>query len=102
MSLFLQRMKPAKFLWTQTWRRMHKKLKTEEITKKRVRRTTKFQRGVVGVSAEEIAARRNQKPEVRAAQRESNLRDIKERNKVKKDKAAAARKAAMKNTHKKR
>lgn len=102
MSLFRQRKKPAKLLWTQAWRRMHKKLKVDEVSRKRTRKTTKFQRAVVGVSADEIASRRAQKPEVRAAQREANLRDIKERNKAKKEKAAAARKAAMKNTHKKR
>uniref|UniRef100_A0A3B5MLK1 Uncharacterized protein n=1 Tax=Xiphophorus couchianus TaxID=32473 RepID=A0A3B5MLK1_9TELE len=42
----------------------------EEVSKKRTRRAVKFQRAITGASLAEILAKRNQKPEVRKAQRE--------------------------------
>ena len=57
---------------------MHKKGITEEIAKKRSRKTVKSQRGIVGASLDQINARRNQKPEVRAAARSSALAKSKE------------------------
>lgn len=66
-SLFLQRKNPRKIAWTVLSRRMHKKGISEETAKKRSRRTVKHQRAIVGASLDSIAARRNQKPEVRAA-----------------------------------
>ncbi|KAJ7214210.1 60S ribosomal protein L24 [Mycena rebaudengoi] len=56
-SLFLQRKNPRKITWTQVYRRMHKKGITEEVAKKRSRRTVKHQRSIVGAA---IAAKRNQ------------------------------------------
>ncbi|KAF9114393.1 60S ribosomal protein L24 [Mortierella sp. AM989] len=80
-SLFLQRKNPRKISWTVLFRRMHKKGISEEVTKKRTRRTVKHQRAVVGASWEAIRAKRNQKPEVRAAARAAALRDGKEKKK---------------------
>ena len=62
---------------------MHKKGITEEVAKKRSRKTVKHQRGIVGASLEAIAARRNQKPEVRAAARQQALAKSKEEKKAK-------------------
>ncbi|KAF9177587.1 60S ribosomal protein L24, partial [Haplosporangium sp. Z 11] len=62
-SLFLQRKNPRKISWTVLFRRMHKKGISEEVSKKRTRRTVKHQRAVVGASWEAIRAKRNQKPE---------------------------------------
>ncbi|KAF7303824.1 60S ribosomal protein [Mycena indigotica] len=59
-SLFLQRKNPRKIAWTQVYRRMHKKGVTEEVAKKRSRRTVKHQRGIVGADLSAIAAKRNQ------------------------------------------
>ncbi|KAG0307945.1 60S ribosomal protein L24 [Linnemannia gamsii] len=81
-SLFLQRKNPRKISWTVLFRRMHKKGISEEVTKKRTRRTVKHQRAVVGASWEAIRAKRNQKPEVRAAARAAALRDGKEKKKA--------------------
>ncbi|KAH9072962.1 putative ribosomal protein L24.e.A, cytosolic, partial [Lactarius deliciosus] len=47
-SLFLQRKNPRKIAWTVLYRRMHKKGITEEVAKKRSRKTVKHQRGIVG------------------------------------------------------
>ena len=65
---------PRKITWTVLYRRKHKKGTTEEVTKKRTRRNVKFQRSVQGATLENILAKRNQKPEVRKAQREQAIR----------------------------
>lgn len=54
--------------------RKHKKGQTEEVTRKRTRKTQKFQKAVAGATINEIMAKRNQKPEVRKAQREQAIR----------------------------
>jgi len=56
----------------------------EEISRRRARKTTKIQRGIVGVSADDIRKKRNQKPTVRAAAREAALKEAKDRSKSKK------------------
>ena len=43
-------------------------------TKKKTRKTQKFQRAIVGASLTEILAKRNQKPEVRKAQRDQAIK----------------------------
>uniref|UniRef100_A0A7S1XMT1 Large ribosomal subunit protein eL24-related N-terminal domain-containing protein n=1 Tax=Phaeomonas parva TaxID=124430 RepID=A0A7S1XMT1_9STRA len=57
-SMLNQRKKPAKLTWTQAWRRQNKKLLSENNTRKRTRKTTKFARAIVGVSIEEIRSKR--------------------------------------------
>eukprot|EP00594_Rhizosolenia_setigera_P007564 CAMPEP_0178953578 /NCGR_PEP_ID=MMETSP0789-20121207/8496_1 /TAXON_ID=3005 /ORGANISM="Rhizosolenia setigera, Strain CCMP 1694" /LENGTH=153 /DNA_ID=CAMNT_0020634851 /DNA_START=175 /DNA_END=636 /DNA_ORIENTATION=- len=84
-SLTLQRKKPAKLVWTQAWRRLHKKGLTEITTKKTRRRTTKIARAIVGISLEDIRKKASQKPEFRSAQRSAALKEAKA-------KAAAAKK----------
>lgn len=90
-GLYNQRKKAARLLWTQGWRRLHKKIKVEEIQKRRSRKTTKFQRAIVGASLDEIKKKRSQKPAERSAQREAALKEVKERAKAQK---AARAKAA--------
>ena len=100
-SCFHQRFNPRKLAWTMLYRRMHKKGTLEDNTKKKARKVTKAAtKAVVGASLELIKAKRNQKPEVRAAAREAALREVKERAKAKqaqkkadKPKAAAQAKA---------
>jgi large subunit ribosomal protein L24e len=87
-GLYNQRKKAARLLWTQAWRRLHKKIKVEEIAKRRSRRTTKFQRAIVGASLDEIKKKRAQKPAERSAQREAALKEVKERAKALKAKQA--------------
>ncbi|KAJ1038905.1 hypothetical protein NDA11_005696 [Ustilago hordei] len=82
-SLFLQRKNPRKIAWTVVYRRLHKKGVTEEVAKKRSRKTVKHQRGIVGASLDQINARRNQKPEVRAAARQAAITKSKEDKKAK-------------------
>jgi large subunit ribosomal protein L24e len=98
-SLFTQRLNPRKLAWTTMYRRIRKKGTLEESQKKKARKVNKSAtKAVVGASLELIKAKRNQKPEVRAAQREAALREIKAKQAAKqaakkeanKSKAAAA------------
>ncbi|XP_069137518.1 large ribosomal subunit protein eL24-like [Argopecten irradians] len=91
---------PRKINWTVLYRRKHKKGQTEEITKKRTRRTTKYQRAITGATLTDIMAKRNQKPEVRKAQREQAIRAAKEKNKAKDAVKKANKAAAPKQTQK--
>ncbi|KAI0057190.1 hypothetical protein BV25DRAFT_1831458 [Artomyces pyxidatus] len=84
-SLFLQRKNPRKIAWTVLYRRMHKKGLTEEVAKKRSRKTVKHQRGIVGADLAAIAAKRNQTTQVRTQQR---LAAISKAKAEKKDKEA--------------
>ncbi|XP_046847965.1 60S ribosomal protein L24-like [Xenia sp. Carnegie-2017] len=52
---------------------------------KRTRRNVKFQRAIQGATLETILAKRNQKPEVRKAQREQAIRAAKDKIRQKKE-----------------
>merc|ERR1712020_860926 len=98
MKAHLLKRNPRKVTWTVLYRRKHKKGIEEEAAKKRTKRTQKFQRAVVGATLQDIMAKRNQKPEVRKAQREQAIRAAKELKKTakvttKKPAAVAAPKA---------
>merc|ERR1719351_535744 len=87
---------PRKVTWTVLYRRKHRKGVEEETAKKR---THKFQRAIVGASLNEILAKRNQKPELRKAQRDEAIRAAKEVKKTKKStKAKSAPKDAKPKT----
>merc|ERR1712142_187946 len=73
---------PRKVTWTVLYRRKHRKGVEEETSNKR---THKFQRAIVGASLNEILAKRNQKPELRKAQRDEAIRAAKEVKKTKRD-----------------
>merc|ERR1712062_378107 len=79
----LMKRNPRKISWTVLYRRKMKKGQQEEVSKKRTRRTHKFTRAITGASLTDIMAKRNQKPEVRKAQREQAIRAAKEKNKAK-------------------
>ncbi|XP_038059748.1 60S ribosomal protein L24-like [Patiria miniata] len=91
LASFMMKRNPRRINWTVLYRRKHRKGTQEEMTKKRTRRTTKFHRAIVGVTLEQINAKRNQKPEVRKAQREQAIKAAKEKAKASK---AASKKAA--------
>merc|ERR1740129_24553 len=87
---------PRKVTWTVLYRRKHKKGQEEDVSKKRNKRTQKFQRAVVGATLQDIMAKRNQKPEVRKAQREQAVRAAKDAKKQTAKKAPAGDKKAQK------
>ncbi|KAL9072610.1 MAG: hypothetical protein Q9161_003468 [Pseudevernia consocians] len=98
-SLFLQRKNPRRIAWTVLFRRQHKKGLSEDIAKKRTRRTVKQQRGIVGAPLELIKDRRAQRPEAREAARKEAIAKGKEKkataeSKKKAEKAKSAAGAA--------
>ncbi|KAF0852791.1 60S large subunit ribosomal protein eL24 (rpL24) [Andalucia godoyi] len=78
-NLFHQKKNPRKFNWTVVYRRVNKKGTVEEISKKRVRRTTRVQRSIVGLDIEELKKRRAEKPKERADARAAALKEVKDR-----------------------
>jgi len=88
-SLFLQRKNPRRIAWTVLYRRQHRKGISEEVAKKRTRRTVKSQRAIVGASLDVIKEKRTQRPEARSAARQQAIKE----NKEKKQAAQAAKKA---------
>jgi len=78
-SLFLQRKNPRRIAWTVLFRRMHRKGISEEIAKKRTRRTVKHQRAIVGASLDVIKEKRSIRPEVRQASRAQAIKEGKEK-----------------------
>ena len=85
-SLFLQRKNPRKIAWTVVYRRMHKKGITEEVAKKRSRKTVKHHRGIVGADLAAIAAMRNQTAQARIDQRTKAIQKAKAEKKEKESK----------------
>lgn len=67
---------------------MHKKGITEEVAKKRSRRTVKHQRGIVGADLAAIAAKRNQTATVRTQARLDAIQKAKNEKKEKESKKA--------------
>jgi len=78
-SLFLQRKNPRRIAWTILFRRQHKKGISEEVAKKRTRRTVKSQRAIVGASLDVIKEKRSIQPEARAAARRAAIKEGKEK-----------------------
>ncbi|KAG4383749.1 hypothetical protein AAZX31_13G134000 [Glycine max] len=95
---FHNRLKPSKLTWTAMYRKQHKKDIAQEAVKKRRRATKKpYSRSIVGATLEVIQKKRTEKPEVRDAAREAQLREIKERiKKTKDDKKAKKAEVAAK------
>ncbi len=94
-SLFHQRKKAVKLTWTQAWRRFNKKIKVDEISKRRTRKTTRVQKAIVGMSLDEIKRRRAEKPEEREKKLEQAKKEVKQRQQKKIDakKAEKSKKA---------
>lgn len=81
---FLMRRNPRKISWTVLYRKKHKKGTQEEVAKRRTRRNVKFERAIQGASLDAILTKRNQKPEVREAQRNQAIKAAKDKAKAKK------------------
>jgi len=96
-SLFHQKIKPVKLTWTQASRRFNKKIKVEDIQKKRTRKTTRVQKAVVGMSLDEIRRRRTEDTAVRDKALEASKKEIRERNvkKMQSKKSAAGSKKSV-------
>ena len=58
--LSLRKIKAQQLQWTVAWRRLNKKIKTDEGAKKKRRRNLRVQRAIVGISLEEIRRKRKE------------------------------------------
>merc|ERR1712093_396046 len=94
-SLYHQKIKPVKLYWTQASRRFLKKVKIEDIQKRRTRKTTRVQKAVVGMSLDEIKRRRAEDAGTRDKNLEATKKELKDRN-LKKMQAKKADKAKVK------
>merc|ERR1712051_491032 len=78
-SLFHQKIKPVKLTWTTAWRAFNKKIKIDDSTKRRARKTTKVQKAVVGMSLDEIKRRKAETREDRDKKTNEREKDVKDR-----------------------
>ncbi|KAL7068416.1 putative 60S ribosomal protein L24 [Cryptosporidium serpentis] len=79
-SLFQQRIKPVKLTWTVGWRRMNKKLTSQEFSaKKRSRRTVRLQKAIEGLSLDDIKKKRAQHQQVSGSAQKAALSEAKAR-----------------------
>ena len=92
-SLYHQKIKPVKLTWNMAWRAHNKKIKVDDIQKKRSRKTTRIQKAVVGMSIEEIRRKKAESREDRDKNADAAAKEIKDR----KAKSMQQKKAASKN-----
>ena len=78
-SLFHQKIKPVKLTWNMAWRAHNKKIKVDDIQKKRSRKTTRIQKDVVGMSIEEIRRKKAESREDRDKNADAAAKEIKDR-----------------------
>ncbi|CAD7939747.1 unnamed protein product [Amoebophrya sp. A120] len=78
-SLFHQKIKAVKLTWSQAWRRMNKKGKLEVNNRRAKKKGTKFQKAIVGLTLEDMRAKRMQKDTLRAAAKETAVKEAKAR-----------------------
>ena len=78
-SLYHQKIKPVKLTWNMAWRAHNKKIKVDDIQKKRSRKTTRIQKAVVGMSIEEIRRKKAESREDRDKNADAAAKEIKDR-----------------------
>ena len=91
-ALFNRKVKGQEVRWTIIWRRVNKKVKTDDTNKRKKRRNKKVVRDIQGLARDEIRRRQGESKEEKAAQNEKAVRELKER----KARANAAKKTAGK------
>mmetsp|Transcript_23737 Transcript_23737/g.80868 ORF Transcript_23737/g.80868 Transcript_23737/m.80868 type:complete len:153 (+) Transcript_23737:245-703(+) len=95
--LYNQRKKPAKLAWTFAWRKAHKKDQSQEVSKRRKKKSANsVTRSIASASLEVIKQKRSEKTHERAAARDAALREIKERTRKLKDEKKAKKTSEQK------
>ena len=103
-SLYHQKIKPVKLTWTQASRRFNKKVKIDDVQKKRTRKTTRVQKAIVGLSLDDFKRKRFEDEKTREKNHDAAVKELKDRQqkkiqqkkaeKAKINKANAAQKTA--------
>eukprot|EP00178_Gracilaria_changii_P018316 TRINITY_DN52285_c0_g1_i1.p1 TRINITY_DN52285_c0_g1~~TRINITY_DN52285_c0_g1_i1.p1 ORF type:complete len:107 (-),score=33.33 TRINITY_DN52285_c0_g1_i1:25-345(-) len=78
-SMWLRKVKAQKIKWATAWRRVNKKIKTDDTQKRKKRRAQRVVRNIAGMTAEEITRKKMETPDVRENQRQAALKEIKDR-----------------------
>ena len=63
----LRKVKAQRITWTTAWRRMNKKIKTDEHLRKKKRRNVRVNKAIIGISLDDLKKKKTEKPEVRKA-----------------------------------
>merc|ERR1712048_95291 len=74
-----RKIKAQEILWTTAWRRLNKKIKDTDVTKKKRRKAKRVVREVAGMTADEINRRKHESTADREARKNEAIRQIKER-----------------------
>merc|ERR1719330_269871 len=75
----IRKIKAQRIKWTTAWRRLNKKIKTGDISKKKRRKARRIVREIAGMTAEEINRRKHESQADRDARKDEAIRTIKER-----------------------
>lgn len=78
-QLYHQKIRPVRLTWTQAWRRFNKKIRVDEIQKRRAKRTTRVQKAVVGMSLDEIKRKKAETREERDKKLDTAAKEVKDR-----------------------
>lgn len=76
---FAHKRNPRTCAWTLPYRQQHRKGQSEEVAKKKTRKIVKTEKGLAGMSLEEIRQRRTQTADVREAARLAAKKEIRAR-----------------------
>ena len=93
-QMFHQRIKAVKLTWTTAWRRFNKKIRVDDLAKKRTRKTARVQKAVVGMNLDEIKRRKAESREDRDKAHDAAVAEVKAR-KLKQMQAKKAEKAKI-------
>ena len=77
--MFHKKTKPVKLTWTLAWRRFNKKIRVDDVQKRRTKRTTRVQKAVVGMSLDELMRKRAETRDERDKKIEVASKEVKER-----------------------
>ncbi|KAF8822326.1 ribosomal protein RPL24 [Cardiosporidium cionae] len=77
-SLAAQKIKPAKITWTQSWRRMNKKMQAIVGHRRKTHRRVKTSKAIEGLTLDEIKRKQTEKPEARMAVRDAAMKEARE------------------------
>ena len=95
-KLWHQKIKAAKLTWTQAWRRMNKKGAVAGGARRMKKKAQKFQKAIVGLSLDDMKAKRGQRKQFREAAAAKGVKDAKARQ-AKGPKVKAPKQKATKN-----
>eukprot|EP00997_Jenningsia_sp_PLL12_P008205 NODE_4939_length_615_cov_62.415194_g4255_i0.p1 GENE.NODE_4939_length_615_cov_62.415194_g4255_i0~~NODE_4939_length_615_cov_62.415194_g4255_i0.p1 ORF type:complete len:155 (+),score=46.30 NODE_4939_length_615_cov_62.415194_g4255_i0:69-533(+) len=94
-NFYHRKTKAVKLTWTMAWRRFNKKVKMDDQSRRKTKKTTRVQKAIVGMSLDEIRRRKAEKPEERDKKMEVSKKEVADKNKKAQD-AKRSQKVAQK------